>query len=132
MAERLIDKGSYRVFDPEMFRDYCEYGLLPNPEGQGYVLACPPEIEASIYMSSRSNGKIYDAVRSIDLPVLVLRAKAITKDRDPLDFSFSPTWPGLAAAFKRGKEIHFPENTHFLPMELPDRITAIIKNELKS
>ena len=132
MAERLIDKGSYRVFDPEMFRDYCEYGLLPNPEGQGYVLACPPEIEASIYMSSRSNGKIYDAVRSIDLPVLILRAKAITKDRDPLDFSFSPTWPGLAAAFKRGKEIHFPENTHFLPMELPDRITAIIKNELKS
>ena len=130
MAERLIDKGSYRVFDPDMFTDYCRYGLLPNDKGKGYVLACPPKIEASVYMASRSNADIYTAVRSIDIPVLVLRAKEWTADRDSLDFSVSPTWPGLANEFKNGREIYFPNNTHFLPMELPDKITAIIQQEL--
>ena len=130
MAERLIDKGSYQVFDPDMFMDYCRFGLLPNEQGKGYVLACPPEIEASVYMSSRSNPEIYNAVRSIEIPVLVLRAKELTPDRDPMDFSVSPTWPGLAETFKNGREIHFPDNTHFLPMELPGKIIEIIEDEL--
>lgn len=130
MAERLVNKGSYSIFDPDMFKDYCRYGLLPNDKGKGYVLACPPEIEASVYMTSRSNADIYAAVRSIDIPVLVLRAKELAADRDPTDFSVSPTWPSLVNEFKNGREIHFPGNTHFLPMELPDKITAIIQSEL--
>ena len=130
MAERLVNKGSYSIFDPDMFKDYCRYGLLPNDKGKGYVLACPPEIEASVYMTSRSNAGIYAAVRSIDIPVLVLRAKELAADRDPTDFSVSPTWPSLVNEFKNGREIHFPDNTHFLPMELPDKITAIIQSEL--
>ena len=130
MAERLVNKGSYSIFDPDMFKDYCRYGLLPNDKGKGYVLACPPEIEASVYMTSRSNADIYAAVRSIDIPVLVLRAKELAADQDPTDFSVSPTWPSLVNEFKNGREIHFPNNTHFLPMELPDKITAIIQSEL--
>ncbi len=130
MAKRLADKGSYSIFDPEMFMDYCRYGLLPKEGGKGYVLACPPEIEASVYMASRSNADIYAAVRKIEIPVLIIRAKEIKKDRDLMDFSASPTWPGLANEFKNGHEIHFPDNTHFLPMELPDEISRIIQSQL--
>lgn len=130
MAERLVDKGSYGLFDPDIFMDYCRYGLLPHREGKGYVLACPPEVEASVYMSSRSNAAIYKAVRKLEIPVLVLRAKPMAADRDALDFSVSPTWPGLAAEFNNGREIHFPDKTHFLPMEIPEEVTDIIRTEI--
>lgn len=132
MAERLRPKGSFGLFEPEMLMDYCTYGLLPNDKGKGYVLACPPEIEASVYMSSRTNPEIYDAVRSLDIPVLVVRAREMAPDRDIMDFSSSPTWAGLADAFKQGRDKHFADKSHFLPMEIPDEITAMIKNEIDS
>jgi hypothetical protein len=28
--------------------------------------------------------------------------------------------------FRYGREIHFPEHTHFLPMEIPDRVAELI------
>ena len=58
MIDRLRGKGSYGIFDSEVFKDYCKYGLLKNEEGSGYHLACPPDIEASVYSSSRTNAKI--------------------------------------------------------------------------
>ena len=132
MAERLTPKGSFGLFDPEMMLDYCRYGLLPNEKGKGYVLACPPEIEASVYTSSRSNHDIYDAVRSLKLPVLIVRAKQPPKNRNVMDFSSSPTSPTLVSEFKNGREIHFADKTHFLPMEIPEEITRIIELEIKS
>ncbi len=130
MAERLLPKGSFSVFDKDMLMDYCRYGLLPNQNGKGYVLACPPEVEASVYVSARSNREIYNAIRSLDTPVLILRAKEPPADRDLMDFSASPTWPGLVNEFKQGREIYYPEHTHFLPMEIPDQVTAIIRDEI--
>jgi pimeloyl-ACP methyl ester carboxylesterase len=132
MAERLKPKGSFGLFDPEMLMDYCRHGLLPNEKGKGYVLACPPHIEASVYMSSRSNHDIYDAVRSLSLPVLILRAKEPAMDRNVMDFSSSPTWPKLVSEFRNGREIHFADKTHFLPMEIPEEITKIIAQEITS
>lgn len=130
MAERLRPKGSFGIFDEEMFMDYCRHGLLPNEKGKGYVLACPPEIEASVYMSSRSNHAIYEAVRSLNVPVLILRAREPDPDRDAMDFSASPTWPGLVHEFRHGREIHFSDRTHFLPMEIPAEITRLIQAEI--
>ena len=132
MASRLKPKGSFGLFDPEMLMDYCQHGLLPNEKGKGYVLACPPDIEASVYMSSRSNHDIYDSVRSLSLPVLILRAKEPPKDRNAMDFSSSPTSPKLASEFSNGREIHFADKTHFLPMEIPEEITRIIALEIAS
>jgi len=130
MAERLRGKGSFGIFDPDMFMDYCRYGLLPNEKGKGYVLACPPEIETSVYISSRSNQAIYEAIHELTIPVLILRAKEMTEDHQAMDFSFSPTWPELVKEFKNGREIHFADNTHLLPMEIPAQITEIIQEEL--
>ncbi len=132
MADRLRPKGSYGLFDPDILMDYCRYGLLPNPKGKGYVLACPPEVEASVYMSSRSNAEIYRAVHEINIPVLILRAKEPPPDRNIMDFSSSPTWPALVNEFTNGREIYFPDHTHFLPMEIPEQITDIIHAELNA
>lgn len=128
MIERFRDRAPFSVFHPEALRDYCTWGLLPA-EGGGFELACPPEIEASIYMTSRANPGVFESIDRLDLPVLVLRAKRPPPDRDLMDFSSSPTWPGLAKRLRRGREIHFPDHTHFLPMEIPDDVSALIHAE---
>jgi len=133
MIERLEERSSFPRFDPQIFRDYCEHGLQPADDGNGFVLACPPEIEASVYMSSRTNGAVYESVRSLEIPVLVLRAQAPSKElTGPMAFSTSPTWPGLASEFRNGREIHFPDKTHFLPMEIPDEVAELIRGEVEA
>lgn len=133
MIARLKDRSSFPRFDPQMFRDYCEHALTPAEDGDGFVLACPPEIEASVYMSARSNGGVYDSARSLEIPVLVLRAQEPSGEMTgPMAFSTSPTWPGLAAEFANGREIHYPDKTHFLPMEIPDEVAALIRTELEA
>lgn len=132
MEERFRDRVPYRVFQPEALRAYCTYGLLPAEDGDGFVLACPPEIEASIYTTSRTNQGVHESVRALDIPVLVLRAKQPSEPRDVMDFSSSPTWVGLAAKFRYGREIHFPDHTHFLPMEIPEQISELILEEMRA
>jgi len=130
MIERFRDRTPYRVFVPEALEAYCRFGLLPLEDGTGFELACPPEIEASIYMTSRSNAGVHDSVRALDLPVLILRARLPAPDRDEMDFSSSPTWPGLVGEFRNAREIHFEDRTHFLPMEIPEEVAELIRNEL--
>ena len=132
MVERLRSKGSFGLFHPDILMDYCTHGLLPNEKGKGYVLACPPDVEAGIYMSSRSNHGIYEAVHSLVIPVLILRAKEPAADRHLTDFSSSPTWPGLVGEFRKGREIFFPDMSHFLPMQIPDKVTQIIAGEISA
>jgi hypothetical protein len=46
-----------------------------------------------------------------------------------MDFSSSPTWPGLVGEFSNARDIHLAEFTHFLPMEIPERIAGFILDE---
>ena len=131
MFERFKHREPYAVFHPEALRDYCQYGLLPAEDGHGLVLACAPATEAGIYMTSRTNGGVYESVRALEVPVLVLRAKEPPAERSVMDFSSSPTWPGLVREFRRGREIYFADRTHFLPMEIPDQVAALILEELR-
>lgn len=119
MFDNLHGRGSYSTWRDEALRDYCEYGLLENPEGEGYVLACPPAIEASIYMGT-SGTSIYDLLPLIEIPVVVLRARERDPDNRTMDFSTSPTWPELAKAFRNARDVPLPELTHFIPMQAPE------------
>jgi pimeloyl-ACP methyl ester carboxylesterase len=131
MYERFVDRVPYEVFMREPLRAYCTHGLLPAEDGDGFELACPPETEASIYMTSRTNAGVHDSIRALDIPVLLLRAKEPPADRNVMDFSSSPTWPGLVKELRKGREIHFLDHTHFLPMEIPERIAALIRAETR-
>jgi len=120
MFERFADRPPYAVFDRAALRDYCTWGLLPGPDGDGYALACPPAVEASIYATSRTNAHVHEYVGDVRVPVTVLRARVPPSDRDAMDFSSSPTWPGLADAFADGLDVHLPDHTHFVPMQDPE------------
>lgn len=122
MIERFSERDPYQLFERGVFEDYCRFGLSPKPDGEGYELACLPEVEASFYGSSRSNSGILDAVTRIAAPTLVVRAQQTSV----MDFKGSPTWEKLASLIPEGRDLHRPDRTHFHPFEDPDDAAAII------
>jgi lipase len=123
MFERFESRPPFDTWDRDVLRDYCEYGLLKD--GPGYVLACPPEIEAGIYQNSPApESDIYAEIATICVPVHVLRAG---KQVDPANvMSQSPTTPDLASYFAHATDQCLPEHTHFIPMEAPAMIAEKI------
>src|SRR5260370_25976384 len=72
MFERFQGRLPFSDWDPVVLRDYCDYGLVRVAEG--YALACPPEIEASIYEASGlDDANLYGKLGEIDVPVTVIR-----------------------------------------------------------
>lgn len=122
MMERFRDRDPYALFDARVFEDYCRFGLVPSATGEGFELACPPEVEASVYGSSRSNKGILDVARAVDIPITVVRAKQL----DVMDFKGSPTWPQLASIMPQGTDLYRPDMTHFHPFQDPVDAARII------
>jgi pimeloyl-ACP methyl ester carboxylesterase len=128
MMERFATRDPYVLFDPRVFAAYCRHGLVPAASGEGLELACAPEVEASVYETSRSNASIHDAARRVDIPVLVVRAL----HTNLFDFKSSPTWPGLAGILPRGADLHRPDMTHFHPFQDPEDAARIIAEFIAS
>ena len=127
MIARFADRPPYNSWKPEVLADYCRYGLVPAADG-GLELACPPHLEASAYLGSAGRD-IYPLIAKIDCPVTVLRARNGER-ASALDFSISPTWPELAAHFRHGRDVHWPDLSHFIPMEAPERLAALIVEQM--
>ncbi|MEQ1755806.1 MAG: alpha/beta hydrolase [Micropepsaceae bacterium] len=126
MYEAFRDRKPYSLWQPQVLSDYCQYGVMPKADGSGVELACPPEIEASIYKAASGNN-IYNLIPSIRIPVTVMRAKQREPGpRDHTDFSASPTWDRLAGQFAQGSDVFLPELTHFIPMQKPALIANYI------
>jgi pimeloyl-ACP methyl ester carboxylesterase len=125
MFERFKGRGPFAHWRPEILRDYCDYGVLPD--GDHYVLACPPPIEASIYEHSRDReSNVYPDIAAIRHPAVVLRA-ARTRQPDRFDLSASPTAPDLASRFAHGRERVLVDASHFIPMEHPEVVVEEIR-----
>jgi lipase len=126
MFERFKDRPPFRHWDQDVLRDYCDYGLIPEPAGHGYVLACPPEIEASIYETSTlSDANIYEELGNIDVPVTVVRAPRFMPAEGPMDMSASLTSPDLATTFRHAVDREVP-HSHFIPMEAPQLVADFV------
>ena len=121
---RLRDRPPFTLWRADVLRDYCRHGVLPKPGG-GVALACPPAVEAAIYMGSGGTD-IYAEIRSLPHEVLVIRAPPRSAGRTQMDFSRSPTWEQLAAAFPCGRDVFRPDLTHFIPMQAPDFVARAI------
>lgn len=132
MFDRFVDRPPYAVFDRQALMDYCEYGLRPAEDGAGWQLACAPRFEAKVYPLARQNPGIYASIRALQVPVLVVRARAQDPAIKPWDPLGSPTWPGLAQEFRQGRDLHLTDKTHFLPMEDPAYTAQLITDELES
>lgn len=129
MVEVLGARPPYAQFDAATLRDYCAHGLIPAASGAGFELSCTPAFEAGVYETGASNGEVHDAVRAIRVPVTVLRAKEPTVPEHYRDFAYSPTWPGLAAAFAAGRDVPLPDLGHMIPMLAPERTAVLIAAE---
>ena len=122
MIERFRSRDPYDLFDARVFEDYCRHGLTQAASGEGLELACAPEVEASVYASSRSNAGVLEAAKTVDIPVLVVRAQHTSLN----DFKSSPTWPELAAQLPQGTDLYRPDMTHFHPFQDPADAARII------
>ncbi len=119
MFERFKDRPPFRDWDPAVLRDYCDYGLTAAPDGDGYVLACPPAIEGAIYEASALPGAdLYGRIERIAIPVTVVRSARALGANAGIDMAASPTAPDLAARFQNGRDLPTPYS-HFIPMEAP-------------
>lgn len=126
MFERFRARPPFDRWDPRVLRDYCVHGLLPAPDGAGFVLACPPEVEASIYGMALEGGDVWEAVARVDVPVRVLRARPREGPGD-FDMGRSPTAPELAERFASGQDVFLPEMTHFIPMQDPELVARHLR-----
>ena len=125
MFNRFKNRHPFALWQPSVLRDYCEYGL--ERREQTFRLACPPKVEATIYIETAQN-PLTELVEQVKSPTVVLRAKERTEPREGLDFSLSPTWPGLADAMVNARDRYLPELTHFIPMQDP----ALVATEIDS
>ncbi len=125
MFHRFRNRRPFQHWRSEVLCDYCTFGLLP--EHGEFVLACPPEVEASIYECSKeAEAGLHDIIPRVGIPVLVLRAGS-TSAPGLFDLNTSPTDPALALQFPHGRDRLLVEYSHFIPMEAPDLVVQSIR-----
>jgi pimeloyl-ACP methyl ester carboxylesterase len=83
-------------------------------------------VELSIYLNSREPASnIYAEVAQLPHPVVVMRAGR-ERQHKVFDLAASPTAVDLASRFAHGRDVLLPEATHFIPMEVPERVAEAI------
>ena len=128
MIERFRGKLPFSRWNPQVLHDYCEWGILPKDNG--FVLACPPDIEASIYEEAKvESSNIYPEIARIAHPVTVIRAGRARKPGE-FDLSTSPTAVDLASYFANARDLVFEDCTHYIPQEAPGRIAEELRRLL--
>lgn len=128
MNAHFSQRPPYAHWLPKALADYCRFGLLPAADGEGWNLACPPALEASVYLSALRTSP-HDWFARIAAPVSVIRARTGERAGN-LDFSVSPTWPALGAALGAVRDEQWGELSHFIPMEAPERLADLLADLL--
>jgi pimeloyl-ACP methyl ester carboxylesterase len=124
MFERFRTRLPFSAWQPEALRNYCDYALLPDSEG--FVLACPPAVEAAIYgRCNAPENDLYAGMPGVGQPVTILRAGTVSQS-EVLDLNASPTGPDVAASFPQGRDVYLPNHNHYIPMEAPELVEAEI------
>ena len=122
MVERFRNRDPFAQWNPEILRDYCDHALMPSANGDGLALACPPEVEASIYEHSvEPPSSLYAVIPHITQPVVVMRA-GLQYTPGVLSLGASPTAPDLASKFPHARDVLLEGSNHYFPMERPDLV----------
>ncbi|MGF1512056.1 MAG: alpha/beta fold hydrolase [Myxococcota bacterium] len=97
-------------------------GMLMQRPGGDYVRAFSPAWEARSY--ARPPYAI-PALRRIELPVVLIRAR-------PSVFMTPPLWKEMIEAVPHARVREFPEQGHFLPLEIPVECAHAVLEELEA
>ena len=127
--EKLKDRPPFKDWDPKVLCDYTLHGLKKNTESDNYVLACPPEVEGALFEELEMSS-IYTYVKRIKSPVVLVRGREKASNDFSMDFSMSTTWPGSVDHFQDCKDIYLPQQSHFIPMEIPEKVADIIRDSV--
>ena len=121
--ENLRDRPNFASWSESALRAYTTHGLTPiDTDGEstaegGYVLACPPLFEASVYAGNQG-ACLDDDLPKITAAVSVLRARPRTP-QDPPGLGPSATRLDALALFKHLTDRQHPTAGHFFPQEDP-------------
>ena len=129
MVERFRDRLPFAGWNPRVLSDYCTHGLMNDPAGGGFALACPPDVEAAIYAQTATSTPYLDISR-IELPVRIVRARQ-RPETGTFDMSYSPTAPDLASKFVDATDECLQEYSHYLPMESPELVARYVQSILR-
>ncbi len=125
MFESFRSRPPFASWQPEVLRDYCRFGLLPD--GDEFALACPPAVEASIYEHSNApRANLYGILPCIRQPVRVLRAGTEWQP-GVLRLGASPTAPDLASRLPHGTDRLLADRDHYIPMQSPGLVAEAIE-----
>jgi pimeloyl-ACP methyl ester carboxylesterase len=125
MYERFAQRSPFSTWKPDILHDYCEYGLLPD--GDEFVLACPPEIEAAIYPGwNVPDADISKELAQIQQFTTVMRS-CVLMSEEVFDLSASATDPRLASRIPNAEDVYLENCSHFIPMEHPELIVDALK-----
>ena len=129
MFERFADRAPYSVFDTQALHDYCQHGLKPAEDGQGFELACAPISRAA---STRRRGTTPASTPASARCASGAGAArpAAGPERQALGRAGHATWPALAQEFHRGRDLQLMDKTHMLPMEDPALTARLIANAI--
>lgn len=115
-AKSRFRTGPFAAWTPAALDAYLDGGFRQTDAG--FELKCDPEVEADFFMEG-SNHDTWDILGGIDIPVTILAADGSSTHREPY-------LSALVARFKDAELIVLKDATHFMPMEDPDRVAAII------
>jgi pimeloyl-ACP methyl ester carboxylesterase len=128
MFENFKARPPFAQWNPDVLRDYCEFGLLPS--GTEFELACPPLVEASIYpLSSAVESNLHAELPNLTQDVVVVRG-GIPWRIDRFDLNSSPTDPLLASRLRHATDILREGRSHYIPMETPDWVAEEISKSV--
>lgn len=127
--EAYRERAPFDTWDPAVLRDYAAHALKAAGEDGRMVLACNPDLEASVYQNHGAQ-VLHSRFADITCPVHIIRAKSLGPGDKPTDFRLSPTAPTLVNKLSLATDEQHPEFTHFFPMEHPGWLAEQIAKRL--
>lgn len=97
---------------------YVRHAFEPDPAGGGVRLKCPARIEAAIYLGGHAVDP-WPLLPGIAMPTLVVQG-SLADTRGAVDA------PRIAATLPHGSFAEVEGATHFLPMDRPDELAALV------
>ena len=114
--EALRGRGAFAWWDEAVLALYAAHGL--RREGEAWVLKCAPETEAEFYRGAPAHGA-WARLHEVACPVLLVAGAA--SDSHPAAFMEE-----MRARFGGARLEVVPGAGHFLPMERPEALAALV------
>lgn len=112
-------KGMFHGWREDFLRAYVDNGLFQAPFGDGFVLLCPPEVEAQGFENYSPD--VWSWPARIKIPTLIVQGERSDVLSKECFEKFQKLCPGSAG-------IVLPDCNHFVPMQKTDETLKIIRD----